>query len=149
MIHMGTICRHAKLNQWFYRLTTGSFIVWVWCSVLWVTKLRSILLKITPVTVKERGDIEMKDYVVLQKPQGQDNRLSPPRTLIMDFTMTNVRFWCSHLHPIRQITHTRCSDCAPDPGGVLKEEVRIKKRHYRNIYLNRLEPIVFLAFCFG
>ena len=30
--------------------------------------------KITPVTVKERGDIEIKDYVVLQKPQTQDNR---------------------------------------------------------------------------
>jgi hypothetical protein len=34
--------------------------------------------KITPVTGKERGDIEIKDYVVLQKPQGQDNRLRAP-----------------------------------------------------------------------
>ena len=42
MIHMGTIYRHAKLNQRLYRLTTGSFIGWVRCSVLWVTKLRSI-----------------------------------------------------------------------------------------------------------
>ncbi len=31
---------------------------------------------ITPVTGKERGDLEIKDYVVMQKPQPQDNRLS-------------------------------------------------------------------------
>jgi hypothetical protein len=37
------------------------------------------------------SDIEVKDYVILQKPQEQDNRLPPPRTLILDFTMTHVR----------------------------------------------------------
>ena len=58
--------------------------------------------KITPVTVKERGDIEIKDYVVLQKTQGQDS-----------------------------------SDGTPDPDGTLKETVRIKIHHYRNIYFNR------------
>ena len=36
------------------------------------------------------GDIEIKKYVVLQKPHAQDNRLPPPHTLIMDFTMTHV-----------------------------------------------------------
>ena len=85
--------------------------------------------KINPATGKERGDIEIKDYVVLQKPQGQDNRLPPPRTLIMDFTMTHVRFGRSHLHPIGQLTHTRRSDGAPDPDGALKEAARIKIRH--------------------
>jgi hypothetical protein len=35
MIHMGTICRHVKLNQDLYRLTTGLFIIWVFYSVLW------------------------------------------------------------------------------------------------------------------
>ncbi len=43
--------------------------------------------KITPVTGKERGDLEIKDYVVLQKPQEQSDRLPPPRTLILDFTL--------------------------------------------------------------
>jgi hypothetical protein len=43
--------------------------------------------KITPVTGKERGDLEIKDYVVLQKPQEQVDRLPPPRTLILDFTL--------------------------------------------------------------
>ncbi len=81
--------------------------------------------KITPATGKERGDIEIKDYVVLQKPQSQDNRLPPPRTLIMDFTMTHVRFGRPHLHPIGQLSHTRRSDGAPDPDGDLQEVVRI------------------------
>ena len=53
--------------------------------------------KITPATDKERGDIEIKDYVVLQKPQTQDNRLPPPHTLIIDYTMTHIRFGCSNL----------------------------------------------------
>ena len=44
--------------------------------------------KITPATGKERGDLEVKDYVVLQKPQAQDNHFPPPHTLIADFTMT-------------------------------------------------------------
>jgi len=85
-----------------------------------------------------------RSLVVLQKPQGQDNRLLPPRTLIMDFTMTHVRFGGSQLHPIGQLTHTRRSDGAPDPDGALKEATRIKIRHYRNIYLNRPDPITYL-----
>ena len=48
---------------------------------------------------KERGDLEIKDYVVMQKPQTQANRLPPPHTLIMDYTMTHVRFGRSQLHP--------------------------------------------------
>ena len=47
--------------------------------------------KITPATDKERVDLEIKDYVVLQKPQEQADRLPPPRTLILDFTMTHPR----------------------------------------------------------
>ena len=45
---------------------------------------------ITPATGKERGDLEIKDYVVLQKPQTQANRLPPPRTLILDYTMIGL-----------------------------------------------------------
>ena len=68
--------------------------------------------KITPVTGKDLGDMEIKDYKVLQKPQAQDNHLPPPRILIMDFTMTHVRFGRSHLYPIGQLTHTRRSEGA-------------------------------------
>jgi hypothetical protein len=58
--------------------------------------------------------------------------------------MTHVRFGRSHLHPIGQLTHTRRSDGAPDPDGALKEAARIKIRHYRNLCLNRPDPIAFL-----
>ena len=53
--------------------------------------------KITPATGKERGDLEIKDYVVLQKPQEQADRLPPPRTLILDFTLTQTRYDSSHV----------------------------------------------------
>ncbi len=46
--------------------------------------------KITTVTGNGRGDLEMKDYVVLQKPQERTDRLPPPRTLILDFTLTHT-----------------------------------------------------------
>ena len=101
-------------------------------------------VNITPTTDKERGDLEIKDYVVMQKPQPQANRLPPPRTLIMDYTMTHIRFGRSHLHPMDQLTNTRRSDGVPDPDGALKQVARIKIRHYRNIYLNHPDPIVFI-----
>ena len=73
--------------------------------------------KITPVTGKDRGDLEIKDYVDLQKPQAQADQLPPPRTLILDFTMTHPHYGRSHLYPIGQLTNIS----------------------------NRLDPIVFLS----
>ena len=58
--------------------------------------------------------------------------------------MTHIRFGCSHLHPMGQLTNTRHSDGSPDPDGALKEVVRIKIRHYRNVYLNHPDPIDFI-----
>ncbi len=92
---------------------------------------RVTIHNITPATDKERGDLEIKDYVVMQKPQPQDTRLPPPRTLIMDYTMTHIRFGRSHLHPMGQLTNTRRSDGVPDPDTAFKEVVRIKIRHYQ------------------
>ena len=60
--------------------------------------------KITPATGKERGELEIKDYVVLQKRQEQADRLPPPRTLILDFTMTHPRYGRSHVHLSGQLT---------------------------------------------
>ncbi len=57
-------------------------------------------------TDKERGDLEIKDYVVLQKPQEQTDRLPPPRTLILDFTLTHTCFGRSHVYSTGQLTHT-------------------------------------------
>ena len=99
---------------------------------------------ITPATGKERGDLEIKDYVVIQKPQPQVNRLPPPRILIMDYTMTHIRFGHSHVYPIVQLTNTRRSDGDPDPDGSLKEVSTIKIRHYRNVYLNHPDPIAII-----
>ena len=42
------------------------------------------------------------------------------------------------------IPNTRCSDGDPDPNGVLETVVRIKTRHYRNLYLNLPDPIAFI-----
>ena len=48
------------------------------------------------------------------------------------------------MHPTGQLTPTRSSDGSPDPDGVFKEVVRVKIRHYRNLYLNHPDPIAFL-----
>jgi hypothetical protein len=62
-----------------------SFFVW------WVTELRSTKLRHR--LVKNGGDIEINDYVVFQETQEQTNRLPPPRTLILDFTMPHTRLY--------------------------------------------------------
>ena len=120
------------------------WVVYKLGSLLGSVGHRVKLHKITPTTGKERGDIEIKDYVVMQKPQTQDNRLPPPRTLKLDYTMTHIRFGRSHLHLMTQLTNTRCSDGAPERDGTLKEVARIKIRHYRNVYLNHPDPIDFI-----
>ena len=43
-----------------------------------------------------------------------------------------------------QLTNTRRSDGAPDLDAAFKEVVRIKIRHYRNLYLNHPDPIAFI-----
>ncbi len=100
--------------------------------------------KITPATGKERGDLEIKDYVVLQKPQEQADRLPPPRTLILDFILTHTRCGSSHVHTTGQLTNTRSSDDAPELDGALREVARKKILYYHQLYINRPDPIVFL-----
>ena len=82
--------------------------------------------------------------MVLQKPQEQADRLPPPRTLILDFTMTHTRYGRSHVHPTGQLTNTRCSDGVPEPDGSLKVVARKKIIHYRQLYIDRPEPIIFM-----
>jgi hypothetical protein len=100
--------------------------------------------KITPAQGKERGDVEIRDYVVLQKPRDGTDCLPPPRTLILDFTMTHTRFGRSQLSSLGQLTHRRRSDGAPEPDGALWEVVRTKIRHHRQMYINRPDPIAFM-----
>jgi hypothetical protein len=62
---------------------------------------------ITPATGKERGDVEIRDYVVLQKPRDLTDCLPPPRTLILDFTLTHTRFGRSQMS---SLGHRRTPD---------------------------------------
>ena len=96
-------------------------VVYILGTLLGSVGHRVKIHKITPVTDKERGDIEIKDYVVFQKHQTQHNRLPPPHTLIIHYTMTHIRFGSSHVHPMEQLTNTRRSDGTLDPDGSLKE----------------------------
>jgi hypothetical protein len=96
--------------------------------------------KITPATGKERDDLEIKDYVVLQKPQEQADRLPPPGTLILDFTLTHMRYDSSHVHTTGQLTNTSRSDDAPDHDGALRKVTRKKILHYRQLYITVHSP---------
>jgi hypothetical protein len=100
--------------------------------------------KITPTTGKERGDLEIQDYVLLQKPQEQDDRLPPSRTLILEFTLTHTHYGSSHVHTTGQLTNTRRSDDAPELDGDPREVDRRKMLHYHQLYINRPDPIVLL-----
>ncbi len=100
--------------------------------------------KITPIQGKERGDVEIRDYVVLQNPRNGTDCLPPPRTLILDFTMTHTRYGRSQLSSLGQLTHSRRSDGAPEPDGPLREAARTKIRHDRQLYINLPDPIAFM-----
>jgi hypothetical protein len=134
MIRMEIIYRHAKLNPWFQRFMSG-----------WYTKLGVFLgsvghrVKIHKI-MSTTGKLRTGWYWGGDRP----DRLSPPRTLILDFTMSHTRFW-SVLHPIGQLTHTRCSDGVLESDGVLQTVVRDKIQNYLQIYLSRPDPIVFLS----
>jgi hypothetical protein len=93
--------------------------------------------KITPAAGNERGDIEIQDYVIL--PRGED-RL-PPRTLVMDVTMTNDRYGHTTQHTNGALTHRVSSTGAPQPDGALNKAARMKIRCYRQIYVDGPDPI--------
>jgi hypothetical protein len=97
--------------------------------------------RITPVDGNERGDIEMKDYVIF--PPGEDDRL-PPRALVMDVTMNHDRYGRTTQRTNGALTHRVSSNCVPHPDGTLNKTDRIKIRYYRQIYVDRSDPIVFL-----
>ena len=95
--------------------------------------------RITPTAHNERGDIfEIHDYVLLT--HGEDDRL-PPRTLVMDVTMTHDRYGRTTQHTNGALTHRVPSTGAPQPDGALNKAARMKIRHYRQIYADRPDPI--------
>ena len=48
------------------------------------------------------------------------------------------------LSSLGQLTNTRRTDGGPEPDGVLRTVARAKIRHYRQLYINRPEPIAFM-----
>ena len=82
--------------------------------------------KITSSQDQERGDVEIRDYVVLEKPRDGTDWFPPPRTLILDFTMTHSRYGRSQLSSLGQLTHRRRSDGAPESDGDFRESVMTK-----------------------
>ena len=58
--------------------------------------------------------------------------------------MTHPRYGRSHVHPIGQLTNIRRSDGALEPDGTLKVVDRKKIIHYRQLYIDRPEPIAFM-----
>ena len=86
---------------------------------------------VTPAAGNERGDIEIKDYIIL--PRGEDDRL-PPHTLVMDVTMTHDRYGRSTQHTNGTLTNRLSSTDAPQPDGALNTAARKKIRYYRQIY---------------
>ena len=49
------------------------------------------------------------------------------------------------MHPIGHLTHTRSSDGAPESDEVLKAVTGVKTIHYRPLYLNHPDPMVFMS----
>ena len=70
--------------------------------------------------------------------------MTPPRTLILDVTMTHMRHVRSIQHTTGQLTHTRSSDGAPELNGDLQKVARDQIRQYRQIYLDKPDPIAFI-----
>jgi hypothetical protein len=96
---------------------------------------------VTPAVGNERGDIEIKDYVIL--PHGEDDRI-PPHTLVMDVTMTHDRYGRSTQHINGALTNRLSSTDSPQSDGALNTAARKMIRHYRQIYGDRSDLIVFL-----
>jgi hypothetical protein len=67
-----------------------------------------------------------------------------PRPLVMDVTMTRDRYGRSTQRTNGALTHRASSTGAPQSDGVLNNADRMKIRHYRQIYADRSDPIVFL-----
>ncbi len=58
--------------------------------------------------------------------------------------MTHPRYGRSLLILNEQLTNTRRSDGVPEPDGVIKVVSRKKIIHYRQLYIDRPEPIAFM-----
>ena len=51
----------------------------------------------------------------------------------------------SHVYPIGQLTNIRSLDGVPEPDGALRVVSGKKIIHYRQLYIDRPDPIVFMS----
>ena len=58
--------------------------------------------------------------------------------------MIHARYGRSIQYTTGQFTHKMCSDGTPEPDGDLQKVTRDKIRHYRQIYLDRPDPVAFM-----
>ncbi len=144
-------CRQSRFDHYGDHIQTCQRQSAAFPAHEWIVYRLSLLLRsvghrvkthrITLAAGKERGDIEIKDYVIL--PRGEDDRL-PARTLVMDVTMTHDRYGRTTHHTNGALTHRVSSTGVPQPDGDLNKAAKIKIRHYRQIYADKPDPIVFL-----
>ncbi len=59
--------------------------------------------------------------------------------------MTHDRFGCSTQSTNGALTHRVSSTGAPQPDGVLRNVVIKKIRHYRHLYEDKTDPVIFLT----
>ncbi len=67
----------------------------------------------------------------------------PPRTRMMFVTVTHDRYGRTTQPTNGAFTH-RVSSGAPQPDGVLNNAARIMIRHYRQLYADKPDPIIFI-----
>ena len=58
--------------------------------------------------------------------------------------MTHDRFGCSTQRTNGSLTHRVSSTGAPQPDGVLKNATSKQIRHYRQLYADKPDPVIFL-----
>ena len=113
------VIRLAKLSHRFYLLTVVYKIRGLLVSVGHKTTIHKITPGTGKVTLVLRGDIEMTSdglcCLTKKTQEPKQDRPLLPWSLILDFTMTHVRFGRSHVDPTGQLTHTRHSDGVPQP----------------------------------
>ena len=108
--HLQT-CQHQSAA-----LPTHEWIAYSLSSMLRSVGHRVVIHKVAPAVGNERGDVEIKDYVVLPRGEASDNRL-PRHALILDVTMTHDRD--ATLHTNGKLTHTISSNDDPQPDGAI------------------------------
>jgi hypothetical protein len=83
----------------------------------------------------------------LAKTPGLDRLSSSSAYINLRFYFDAYAFWkitAVFLGTRGQLTHTRRTDGVPEPDGALRTVERAKIRHYRQLYINRPEPIAFM-----